>query len=85
LYADDAVVFLNPIKADSDMLMAIMDQFGAAIGLKMNVSQSSVDPIWCSQVNLDDLLQNFDGLRATFPITYLGLPITLGRLRMVHL
>jgi hypothetical protein len=59
LYADDAVVFLNPIKATMDMLMAI--------------SKSSVAPIQCSQVNLDDILQNFNGLRATFPTTYLGL------------
>jgi hypothetical protein len=42
LYAEDVVVFLNPIKADVDMLMAIMDKFGATTGLKINVSKNSV-------------------------------------------
>jgi hypothetical protein len=45
LYADDVVVFLNPIKADMDMLMAIMKHFGATTGLKINVSNSTVAPI----------------------------------------
>jgi hypothetical protein len=85
LYADDIVVFLNPIKADMDMFMAIMEHFGASTGLKINVSKSTVAPIWCCQVNLDEILQNFDGPRVTFPISYLGLPFTLGQLRMVHL
>jgi hypothetical protein len=30
LYADDAVVFINPIKADVDLTMSIMQQFGDA-------------------------------------------------------
>jgi hypothetical protein len=32
MYADDAVVFLNPIKVDVDMSMVIMECFGAATG-----------------------------------------------------
>jgi hypothetical protein len=31
------------------------------------------------------VLQSFNGNRVAYPITYLRLPITLGRLRMVHL
>jgi hypothetical protein len=54
-------------------------------GLKINVAKSSVVPIHCSQINLDEVLANFSGLRASFPISYLGLPITLGRLRICHL
>jgi hypothetical protein len=42
-------------------------------------------PIRCSQVNLDDVLQNFAGARASFPIMYMGLPITLNRLRFSQL
>jgi hypothetical protein len=79
------VVFLNPFKADVDMLKAIMERFGDAIGLKINVSKSTVAPIRCSQVDLDEFLQNFGGPRVSFPISYLGLPITLGRLKMVNL
>jgi hypothetical protein len=79
------VVFLNPVKAVVDMLMVIMKWFGDETGLKINVSKSTVAPIRCSQVNLNEILQNFDGPRVSFPISYLGLSITLGRLRMVNL
>jgi hypothetical protein len=30
-------------------------------------------------------MQNFQGARVSFPVNYLGLPITLGRLRLSHL
>jgi hypothetical protein len=79
------VVFLNPFQADVDMLMVIMQHFGDANRLRINVNKSTVAPIRCSQVNLDEILQNFDGPHVAFPISYLGLPITLGRLRLVHL
>jgi hypothetical protein len=36
-------------------------------------------------VDLDDMLTDFTGARVNFPVKYLGLPLTLGRLRMVHL
>jgi hypothetical protein len=85
LYADDAIVFLNPVKANVDMLRGIMDRFRDVTGLKINVSKSTVAPIRCSQVNLDEILQNFDGLRVSSPISYLGLSITLGRLKMANL
>jgi hypothetical protein len=85
LYADDAAVFINPTKVDVDMTMEIMHPFGQATGLKINTSKSSVALIRCSQVNLDEVLQQFDGSRVSFPITYLGLPITIGRLRIIHL
>jgi hypothetical protein len=66
------MVFLNPIKADIDMLRAIMDRFWDATGLKLNVSKSTVALIRCSQVDLTEILQNFGGLRISFPISYLG-------------
>jgi hypothetical protein len=42
-------------------------------------------PIRCGQINLDEALQNFTGERASFPITNLGLPVTIGCLKVVHL
>jgi hypothetical protein len=65
--------------------MEIMQHFGQATGLHINVSKSSLASIQCSQIYLDDVLQSFNGSFVTSSITYLGLPITLGRLRMVHL
>jgi hypothetical protein len=86
LYADDdVVVFVNPEKEDMDMIMSILQRFGDATGLKINVHKSSVAPIRCSQVNLDAVLQSFQGEKVQFPINYLGLPLNLGHLKMSHL
>jgi hypothetical protein len=81
LYADDAILFLHEV----DLIMANMQRYGDATGLRINASKSTVAPIRCSQVNLDEVLRSFSGARASFPISYLGLPITLGRLTLVHL
>jgi hypothetical protein len=85
LYADGTVLFINPIKSDMDMTMEIMQGFGRGTGLHMNISKSSAVPIRCEEINLDEVLQNFSSARSAFPITYLGLPIMLRQLKMVHL
>jgi hypothetical protein len=36
LYADDVAVFMNPVKADIDMVMEILHNFGEATGLRIN-------------------------------------------------
>jgi hypothetical protein len=40
LYADDVVVFINPIREDVDVLMEIMHKFGEATGLRINVHKA---------------------------------------------
>jgi hypothetical protein len=45
--------------------MAIMQRFGDATGLRINVSKSTAAPIRCSQINLDEVLQSFTG--AVYP------------------
>jgi hypothetical protein len=42
-------------------------------------------PIQCQEIDIGDVLHCFDGSRAAFLISYLGLPITTGRLRIAHL
>jgi hypothetical protein len=85
LYADDAAVFLNTVREEVDVLMEIMHKFREATGLKINVHKSTIVPIRCSQINLDNVLQNFAGARAAFTITYLRLPITVNCLRVNQL
>jgi hypothetical protein len=85
LYVDDVVVFINLLKAEVDFIMGIMKRFWDATGLWISTSKSSMAPIRCSEVNFDEVLQNFDGDRVSFPITYLDLTITLGQLKIVHL
>jgi hypothetical protein len=78
-------VFINPVREDVDLLMQIMHKFGDAIGLRINMPKSTVVPIRCSAVNLDEVLQNFEGDRTALPITYLGLPITVNKVKMGHM
>lgn len=85
LYADDAVIFANPDREEVDKLMAIINLFGDASGLHLNAEKSTVTPIRCEEINLQDVLCNFGGKIAAFPIKYLGLLVILGRTRLVHL
>ena len=85
LYADDAIIFVNPERRDMIQLLNIIHAFGQATGLKINETKCSVTPIRCQGIDLDALLHGFAGARVGFPITYLGLPLSLARLRLVHL
>lgn len=85
LYADDAAIFLNPSRADVDSLITLLENFGRATGLQVNLSKSSMVPIRCENIDLQDVLNNFNGKRTGFPITYLGLPLTIGRIKRAHL
>jgi hypothetical protein len=85
LYADNAAVFLNPVRREVDLIMAAMQHFGEAMGLCINVNKNTATPIHCSRIDLDSVLQNFSWSRVPFAITYFGLSVMLGRLRMVHL
>jgi hypothetical protein len=84
LYADDVVIFINPIQEEVRAMLRILDQFGSTTGLRLNLTKCVVAPITCCGLNLDEILESFVGQRVTFPMTYLGLPLTLGRLKVVH-
>jgi hypothetical protein len=85
LYANDAVIFTNPKREDVSCIMQIMQAFGDATGLRINMAKSTVALIRCMGLDMDEVLMDFSGARASFPIKYLGLPLTLGRTRLVHL
>ena len=80
LYADDAAIFVAPIKEDIQNLTEILREFGIVTGLCTNLQKSSVAPIRCNQIDLDDLLDGLPVVRTTFPMRYLGLPLSIWRL-----
>lgn len=82
LYVDDAIIFLNPDRQEVSSLLNILTQFGEATGLRLNWAKCSVAPMRCSGINLDHILEPFAGQQVNYPITYLGLPLTLGRLKV---
>jgi hypothetical protein len=56
LYADDAAVFVAPIKQDIQNLAIILQCFGKVTSLCTNFLKSSVVPIRCGNIDLDDVL-----------------------------
>ena len=81
LYADDAAIFPVPSASDVTNLAITLQHFGTVTGLVTNVTKSSISPIRCSDLDLDVILADFHATRASFPIKYLGMPLSLGKLR----
>jgi hypothetical protein len=85
MYADDAVIFINPTRGDVTAFANILHRFGTATGLVTNLQKSQVAAIRCDGIELAEVLEGVPTVRANFPIKYLGLPLVLGRLRKVDL
>lgn len=83
LYADDAAIFIAPIKRDIDNLAGILMSFCEVTGLCTNFHKSLVAPIRCNHINLENTLQNFPTTMTTFHIRYLGLPLSVWTLKKV--
>jgi hypothetical protein len=84
LYADDAAIFMAPNKDDIDFLASTLLQIGDVTGLVTNCTKSQVAPIRCAGLDLDHILQAFPASRTTFPMKYLGLPLSVTRLKRIH-
>ena len=83
LYTDDAAVFVAPIKEDIQNFASILEGFGNVTGLCTNFQKSSVVPIRCNHLDLDHILQSMPAARASFPVKYLGLPLSVWQLKHV--
>jgi len=59
LYANDAAIFVNPVKEEIDVIKEVLVAFGDASGLRVNLSKSSVYPIRCENVDLEVVMQSF--------------------------
>jgi hypothetical protein len=84
LFVDDAAIFLSPKKDDVNFLASTLQMFGEVNGLVTNCLRSQVAPIRCENIYLDDILQAFPAKRCPFPMTYLGLPLSVRRLKRIH-
>jgi hypothetical protein len=85
LYADDVVLFLRLEAADIAITMDILRLFGVASGLKTNLQKSNVLLIRCEDHNLEVIQQQLPCAMADFPCKYLGLPLTLKKLKKEHI
>ncbi|XP_062198268.1 uncharacterized protein LOC133900987 [Phragmites australis] len=85
LYADDVVLFMSPTSRDIQAHLAIIQFFGAVSGLKTNLDKCAAIPICCSESDVSAICENLTCGLSSFPIQYLGVPLTVGRLRKNHL
>lgn len=76
-YADDVAMFMNPKESDATMIQMLLKCFAQASGLPVNARKSSALPIRCGLLNLDSILAPLGIPRKSFPITYLGMQLSL--------
>jgi hypothetical protein len=82
-YADDAAIFLKPVKDEIQSLFQILDFFGQTSGLKINHSKCTFFPIRCDSFDMPELTYVHGCSLGTLPCTYLGLPLNFRNLRRV--
>ncbi|CAN6246948.1 unnamed protein product [Urochloa humidicola] len=85
LYADDAAIFLNPVKEEVQTVSQILQLFGEASGLVTNMNKSAVYPIRCENINVQEVMEGFQCQIKEFPCTYLGLPLHFRQLHRVEI
>jgi hypothetical protein len=81
LYADDAAIFLNPVKEEVQIVFEVLQTFGQASGLVINRTKCAAYPIRCEDLEMEEVLQDFGCPIKSFPCTYLGLPL---HFRVLH-
>ena len=57
--------------------------FGKVTGLEINFQKSLVVPIRCQDIDLEEVIGDLPVVRSTFPIKYLGLPLSIWCLKRV--
>lgn len=76
-------VQLKNLEVSITTIAHIPQNFVCVSGLKTNVHKSTIVPISYDHINIGVLLQELPVIRSSFPIQYLGLPLTHKRLRRV--
>jgi hypothetical protein len=81
-YADDTIIIIRSSEDDIRNLKVVLDSFSVATGLQINYHKSTFAPIHVEQ-NRSVFLAGILGCPvATFPQTYLGLPLSTHKLKL---
>ncbi|KAM0867361.1 hypothetical protein ACQ4PT_041988 [Festuca glaucescens] len=81
LYADDTVVFFKPTQSDFETVKELLRIFGEATGLHKNILKSAATPIRCGDNDRQIVADHLVCPIKEFPITYLGVPLSIYKLR----
>lgn len=76
--------FAAPRVQDVITIKTVLDFFGQVSGLRTNIQKSQLAPICCSEEQISRIWDILPAQVATFPIQYLGLPLTVGRMKKSH-
>jgi hypothetical protein len=85
LYAVDVSIFARPDEMEIRVVRGILDFFGGASGLQVNFGKSSMVPIQCSEAAIDLVAGILPCPVVSMPCNYLGLPLSIRKLRRVDL
>jgi hypothetical protein len=76
----DVVVFVSPVETDLLLIRSILDLFFRATSLVANFVKSQAFPIRCDARHTDLISELLGCAIASFPGTYLGVPLLPGKL-----
>jgi hypothetical protein len=79
------VLLLQPSESDISLTMRILHLFGNDAGLKTNIQKSNVVPIQCGDEEIASLNSLLPCRVENFPINYLGLPLSIHKLKKAQL
>jgi hypothetical protein len=82
-YVDDTLIVMEACSRQLITLKAILHSFVESTGLKVNYSKSVMVPINISEEKLDHLARTFNREKGKLPFTYLGLPLSLTKPRVI--
>jgi hypothetical protein len=83
-YADDADLFVNPLKEDITAIQQLLHLFGSASRLCTNIDKCVAYAVACDESELHMILQEFGGSQGSLPCKYLGLPLGYKKPRRVE-
>lgn len=81
LYADDLIILIALCLGDLQCVQQILQLFAGASGLITNVDKCVATLIRCTEEMLQGVQQVFPCVIALFPCKYLGIPLSLRRLK----
>ena len=79
LYADDVVLFCHCSPSDIIAVREVLTLFGRASDLRVNYAKSSASLLHCDTDEATAALAHLGYPIVNLPITYLGIPLTVGR------
>ncbi|XP_073360309.1 uncharacterized protein [Aegilops tauschii subsp. strangulata] len=77
LFADDVVIFCHPPRQDLQVIRELLHVFGEVSGLRTDFTKCSPTPIRCEDPDLLTINTELACVVAPFPMTYLGIPLSV--------